>query len=205
MSIIETVDEGEASGLVGELYAEDVETFGYVTEHGKVMAVNPEAARAFEALVRAIQPSLGSRNYRLVTLAAARALRSQPCLLAHGDFARRQFDDEQVERIARDYHDAGLTAAEVAMMDFATKLSTSSASMTDADAQVLRDHGFTDREIVDIALAAGVRNYYSRALSALGVVDAVPPGMPDGLREALLGEPQAPPGGSSSRPARSAM
>ncbi|HTL41112.1 MAG TPA: peroxidase-related enzyme [Pseudolysinimonas sp.] len=186
MSIIRTVAEDDATGEVAALYEQDRETFGYVTEHSKAMALNPEAEQAFQALVRAIQPGIGTRNYRLVTLAAAGALRSQPCLIAHGTFARRQFDDEQVAAIARDYHDAGLTPAEVAMMDFAVKLSTDAAAMTDADAQVLRDHGFSDREIVDITLAAAVRNYYSRALHALGVEDPVPESMPAELRSALL-------------------
>lgn len=186
MSIINTVSEDEAMGLVAELYAEDRETFGYVTEHGKVMALNPEAEKAFTALVLAIKPSIGTRNYRLVTLAAAGALASQPCRVAHGKFARQQFSDEQLTRIARDFHDADLTDAEVAMMDFAVKVSTDSAAMTDADAQTLRDHGFSDREIVDITLAAAARNYYSRALNALGVVDPVPPDLPPAVRDALL-------------------
>jgi uncharacterized peroxidase-related enzyme len=186
MSIIRTVPESDATGEVAALYAEDRENFGHVSEHAKVMALNPEADEAFGALVRAIVPGLGTRNYRLITLAAAGALQSQPCRLAHGLFARRQFEDGQLEAIARDFHDADLTPAEVAMMDFAVKLSTDSASMTDADSQVLRDHGFSDREIVDIALAAGVRNYYSRALNALGVSDPVPDGLTPALVEALL-------------------
>jgi uncharacterized peroxidase-related enzyme len=184
--IIETVPEADATGDVAAIYAEDAETFGYVTEHTKAMALNPEALHAFEALIRSLQPALGTRNYRLVTLAAAGALSSQPCLLAHGGFARRLFDDAQLERIARDFHDAGLTAAEVAMMDFAVKVSGDAAAMTDADTQVLRDHGFTDREIVDITLAAAARNYYSRALNALGVADGVPADLPEGVRDALL-------------------
>jgi len=187
MSIIRTVSEDEATGDVAAIYESDRATFGYVTEHGKVMALNPEAEHAFETLVLAIKPGIGARNYRLITLAAAGALKSQPCRIAHGTFARDQFDDAQVEAIARDFHDAGLTPAEVAMMDFAVKLSTDAAAMTDADAQSLRDHGFTDRQIVDITLAAAARNYYSRALNALGVTDPVPPGMPEALREALVG------------------
>jgi uncharacterized peroxidase-related enzyme len=186
MSIIRTVSEDEATGVVAEMYAEDRETFGYVTEHTKVMALNPEAERAFTTLALATREGLGTRNYRLVTLAAARALKSQPCLVAHGRFARTHLEDDQIERIVRDHHDAGLTAAEVAMMDYAAKLCGDAASMTEADAQTLRDHGFTDREIVDITLAAAARNYYSRALNALAVVDPVPEDLPDRLREALL-------------------
>lgn len=36
--------------------------------------------------------------------------------------------------------------------------------MTDADFQVLRDAGFTDRQIVDIALAAGIDGDLREAL-----------------------------------------
>jgi uncharacterized peroxidase-related enzyme len=189
MSIITTITEEEASGDVAAIYADDRETFGYVTEHTKLMALNPAANQAFEDLTRAVQPSIGTRNYRLITLAAARALESQPCLLAHGTFARKLFDDEQLIGVATDHHAAGLTDAEVAMMDFAVKVCQDSAGMTDADSQVLRDHGFTDRQIVDITLAAAARNFYSRALSALAIVDRVPAEqLPAEVRDALLAD-----------------
>lgn len=54
------------------------------------------------------------------------------------------------------------------MMEYAVKLSTDAASMTDNDAQQLRDFGFSDREIADITLAAAARNFFSRSLLAAG-------------------------------------
>jgi len=186
MSIIHTVNDDDATGDVAAIYAEDREHYGYVPTRSRVMAVNPEAQRAFEALTKAISSQLGVRNYRLVTLAAAGALRSDECRLAHGSMARKIMDDAQIERVARDFRDADLTDAEVAMMEFAEKVSRDSATMTEADSRVLRDHGFTDREIVDIALAAAVRNYYSRALQALAVELDVPPTLPETLVKALV-------------------
>jgi len=41
--------------------------------------------------------------------------------------------------------------------------------MTEQDSRRLRELGLTDREIVDVALAAAVRNYYGRALHALAI------------------------------------
>jgi len=84
------------------------------------------------------------------------------------------------------FHDAGLPASEVAMMDYAVKLSTDAAGMADADAQRLRDAGFSDREIADITLAAAARNFFSRALLALNVDLDVPEGLSPGLQAALL-------------------
>jgi uncharacterized peroxidase-related enzyme len=186
MSIIRTIPEDEATGDVAALYAEDREHYGYVPSHSRMMAMNAAAQRGFEAITAAVSSRLGTRNYRLVTLAAAGALHSQACLLAHGNMARRMMDDAQIIAVADDFHTAGLTDAEVAMMDFAVKVCGDSSAMTDADALVLREHGFTDEQIVDITLAASVRNYYSRALHALGTEVDVPPALPSDVREALL-------------------
>ncbi len=186
MSIIKTAGDDEATAEVAAIYAEDREHYGYVPNRTRVMAVNPEAHHAFEALTKAIASQLGARNYRLVTLAAAGALHSDEGRLAHGSMARRIMDDAQIERVARDFHDAGLTDAEVAMMEFAEKVCGDAAAMTDADSQILRDHGFSDRDIVDITLAAAVRNYYSRALQALAVPLDIPPTLPESLRTALV-------------------
>ena len=178
----------EAAGHVAEMYDHDMRTDGFVFSHTRAMAINPAAHEAFEALIRAIVPSIGVRTYELATLGAARAIPSPHCLLAHGRKTLRAeaLTEEQLERVARDYETAGLDDADVAVMRFADKLSTDAGAMTDADSQSLRDHGFSDRQIVDIALAAAARNYFSRALQALAVpVDHVP-GLSPALREALL-------------------
>lgn len=186
MTILNTADEESVTGTAAELYAEDLAAIGYVPSHTRVMALNPEAVRAFEALIKAVAPGLGMRRYELVTLAAAGAIGSVSCVLAHGQKSLKYIDADELERIARDFRNAGLSPAEVAMMEYAANLSRDSASMTERDAEVLREHGFSDREIVDIALAAAARNFYSRALHALGVDPDVPPKLEPALREALL-------------------
>ena len=186
MSYIRTVEPSEATGEVAELYAEDLEDLGYVADYTRVMSMNPEAFRAFEDLMRTIAPNLGKRRYELVTLAAAQALHSTHCRLAHGHKCLTFMDADELERIARDYHDAGLSEAEVAMMEYAEKISTEAHTITESDTVRLRDLGITDREIVDITLAAAARNYFSRAIQALGAAVDVPADVSDRLRGALL-------------------
>ncbi len=186
MSIIETASPENVTGLAAKIYADDLEHLGYVPDHTRVMAVNPEAYLAWEGLIGAIAGGMDKRRYELVTLAAARGLKSQHCLLAHGNKTLRYVPEDELTRIARDYTTAGISDAEVAMMAFAEKVSTGASEMTDADSQTLRDAGYSDREIVDIALAAAARNYFSRAIQALAVAVDVPPGLPAPLRDALL-------------------
>ena len=194
--IVSTPELDSATGHVADMYRGDLEGDGFVFAHTRAMAVNPEAHEAFEALIRAIVPSIGLRTYELATLAAARAIGSEHCLLAHGRKSLRAglFDEAQLERVARDYTSAGLDEADVAVMAYAEKLSTDADAMTDDDSRRLRDVGFTDRQIVDITLAAAVRNYFSRALQALAVpVDDVP-----GLSPALVAALLSSDGGSES-------
>lgn len=188
MSILRTISDEDATGAVAEIYAGDLSDLGYVPSHTRVMALNPEAYRAFEMLAGAIARPLGMRRYELVTLAAAEAIGSDACRFAHARKSLKYMDAGEVLRVINDYRTAGLSDAEVAMMDFAAALSRDSAAMTDADSQRLRDLGFTDREILDIALAAGMRNFFSRTLHALAVDVDVPPGLTPELVRALSGD-----------------
>jgi len=91
-------------------------------------------------------------------------------MLAHGAVLLRSgiFTDEQVTAIARDYRRAGLTPAEVAMMAFAEQVASRASSVTREHIAGLRRHGFCDTEILDIALAAGARCFFSKVLDGVG-------------------------------------
>ncbi|MGC5170819.1 carboxymuconolactone decarboxylase family protein [Microbacterium sp. DT81.1] len=191
--IVHPPHPGDVSGFAAEKYAEDLATDGFVYSHTRVMAMNPDADLAFEQLTGSLVSTLGLRNYELVTLAAARTLRSPHCLLAHGRKTLRAgvLDEAQLVRVAADYTSAGLSDAEVAMMAFAERMSVDASAMTDADSQVLRDHGFSDRDIVDIAMAAGARNFLSRVLQALAVPVEDVPELDEDVAAALLSPTRA--------------
>jgi alkylhydroperoxidase family enzyme len=78
------------------------------------------------------------------------------------------FSIEQLRAITTDYRNAGLEPAEVAMMAYAQKVVLRAYEVTDADITRLRAHGFTDPEILDIAMAAAARCFFSKTLDAVG-------------------------------------
>lgn len=176
----------DAVGHVAEMYAEDLADVGFVFSHTQVMAVNPEAHAAFMALIRAIVPSIGIGVYEAATLGAARDIGSGHCLLAHGRKSLRAgvVDESGLSRFAHG-DDSAFSDAEQAVIRYAGRLSSDPAAMTDADAQSLRDVGYSDRQIVDITLAAAARNYFSRALLALAVPLDEMPGLDPSLAAAL--------------------
>jgi uncharacterized peroxidase-related enzyme len=78
------------------------------------------------------------------------------------------FEREEVEAIVRDYRNAGLAAADVAMLAFAEKVTLQAYRVTEEDVTELRGHGFADDEILDIVLTAAGRNFFSRVVDAVG-------------------------------------
>ena len=70
--------------------------------------------------------------------------------------------------IGQDYQVAELTPAEKEMMTFAEQIVRDATSITHADVEKLRTHGFSDAEIFDITTTATARCFFSKTLDALG-------------------------------------
>ena len=187
MAFVCTVPAGEATGLARQQYDADLKELGYVRNLTSALSLRPEATAAWMNLVKAIRGVMDLRRYELVTLAAARAQRSSYCCLAHGQVLREKFfTADQVVAIVRDRRSAGLSPTDVAVMDFAEKVTQEAHAVTAEDVDVLRRHGLSDADIVDVALAAAARNFFSRLLDALGAApDGAYRALPEPMRGAL--------------------
>ena len=152
----------------------------------RAFAERPEVYAAWAELLAAIKANMDLRRYELVTLAAARRLRSSYCSLAHGRVLGEQFG-EPVAEIARDHKRAGLDDVDVAVMDLAERVVDDAAGIEDAELQRLRDLGLSDQEIMDVVLAAAARCFFAKTIDALGVLpDAGFRDLEPELREVLV-------------------
>lgn len=188
MTYIRTIAPEQAEGKVRALYDQVSQQLGHVPNWALAFSLRPEVRDGWNALLTSIRPNLSLRTYELATLAAARALRSSYCALAHGKvLAEQVFDPATVAAIAADSNDTRLTDAERAMMAFVEKLVIAADRIGAADVDRLREHGYTDENIFDIAAAAAARCFFSKLLDALGVrPDAHFQRMDAGLRQALV-------------------
>jgi hypothetical protein len=75
MAYIETVPETDATGKLRELYDDDRQALGYVSNHLQAMSLHPEVNAAWRQLNQAIRSTMRLRRYELVTYAAALALK----------------------------------------------------------------------------------------------------------------------------------
>lgn len=89
------------------------------------------------------------------------------CLAAHGA-AVRQLSGNPIlgEMMVMNYRVADLGNKEMAMLDFAAKLTETPSKIVDADRDLLRKAGWNDQDIWDIANVAGFFNMTNRVASA---------------------------------------
>jgi uncharacterized peroxidase-related enzyme len=93
------------------------------------------------------------------------------CLVAHGAAVRQLSGDPQLgEMLVMNYRVAPLDARQRVMLDFAAKMTRVSAEIEEADREVLRSHGFNDRDIWDIANVTGFFNMTNRVASATAMM-----------------------------------
>jgi uncharacterized peroxidase-related enzyme len=196
MGYLRTTTEVDADARA-RLFEADRAAQGYVANYTELFALRPGVYAAWQQLSLTIKEGMDLRRYELVTLAAARRLRSSYCGLAHGKVLRDRFyDADTVQAIATDHESAGLDPADVAIIDFAERVATDAAGITESEIDGLRRHGLSDIDIFQIVLAVAARCFFSTVLDAVGTKpdSAYRTAIEPELREALtFGRPIAAP------------
>ena len=170
MAFIDTITEEDADEQTAAMYRSDRERMGYVPNYARIFGARPDVYTAWRSLADAIGSGMDTRRYELVTLAAARQLRSTYCALAHGSVLReRFFDKDQLVDVAAHPEHNSLDARDRAIMAYAATVAADAGDVDQRLVDELRTHGLTDREILDITLATAARCFFSTVLDALGV------------------------------------
>jgi uncharacterized peroxidase-related enzyme len=166
MSFLETIYEDAAREKVAEQYEEERSSKGYVPNYLKTFSLRPEVFDAWGSLITTIRRNMDLRRYELVTLAAAQALQSSYCSLAHGKILLDKFLDEGalLDFVVK----PSGNAVDRAVMDLAAKIALDAPSVTEADIETMRRVGLTDQETFDVILAAAARAFFTKVLDGTG-------------------------------------
>jgi len=170
------------------MYAQAEAGHGYLPNMVKAFGLRPEVMANWNALLAGIKANMDLRRYELVTMAAARELKSSYCMLAHGSVLLRDiFTAEEVRHVAENPNEAPIDEAERAIMRFAAKVVRDATAIEKPDIDALKRHGLSDAEIFDIVTAAAVRCFFSKTLDALGVqADGIYDELEPGLKASLV-------------------
>lgn len=149
------------------------EKLGIVPNVLRAYAFDIDKLNAFTAMYNDLMlaPSgLSKLEREMIAVAVSSINRCWYCQVAHGAAVRALSGDPGLgEAMVMNWRAARLDARQTAMLAFAEKITKASAETTEADRQALRDAGFTERDIFDIAAVTGFYNMSNRVASAVGM------------------------------------
>ena len=136
----------------------------------RAYAFNVEKLNSFTALYNDLllgESNLSKLEREMIAVAVSSVNKCFYCLVAHGAAVRSLSGDPMLgEALVMNYKVANITPKQRAMLDFSVKMTKESGSIEEADRATLREHGFNDRDIWDIASVAAFFNMTNRVASA---------------------------------------
>jgi uncharacterized peroxidase-related enzyme len=149
------------------------EKAGFVPNVFLALAHRPDEFRAFFAYHDALmlrESGLTKGEKEMVVVAASGLNGCLYCVVAHGALLRIHEKKPYVaDQIAVNHKKADVTPRQMAMLDFAAKVTLDSGSIGDADYAALRAHGFSDEDAWDIAAIAALFGLSNRLANAFSI------------------------------------
>ncbi len=146
------------------------EKLGMVPNVLQAYAFAIDKLNAFTALyndVMLADSGLSKLEREMIAVVVSSINKCYYCLTAHGAAVRQLSGDPKLgEMLVMNWRVAGLDARQKAMLTFAEQMTIASAKIEEKDRDALRQVGFSDRDIWDIAAVAGFYNMSNRIASA---------------------------------------
>lgn len=163
--------EGELPDDIAAVFAKNRERLGFVPNVFRAYAKRPAHFRAFlayhDVLMRG-EGGLSRAEREAIVVAVSAENRCQYCVTAHGAALRVIGKDAALaDRIAINWRTAGLSSRWHAMLAFASRVNEPGFAASDAEIEALRDAGFADDDIWDIAAIAAFFGFSNRMAGAL--------------------------------------
>jgi uncharacterized peroxidase-related enzyme len=168
---LRTIAEDDAIGRVAEIYEKQKSQLGFIMAATQCFTARPDLLPIYTDFSNKIRAgfSLGVREWRLITLVAAKHIPSTYCAYVYSQQLIADLGSKQaVLAVHRDFRTAGLSDKDVAMLAYAEKIVLNASGIAESDIDGLRSAGFTDQQICDIALCAAFRCFVSRFFDAVG-------------------------------------
>jgi uncharacterized peroxidase-related enzyme len=150
------------------------EKSGFVPNVFLKLARRPDEFRAFFAYHDALmlrENNLSKAEKEMIVVATSGANSCLYCVVAHGAILRIYAKNPRVaDQVAMNYRKAEITARQTAMLDFAMKVATDSASLSENDYGALFAQGFNEEDAWDIGAIAAFFALSNRMANLSGMM-----------------------------------
>ena len=163
--------QGALSPEMEAYFAKCEEKIGFVPNVLKAYAHDTGKLEAFAGFYNDLMlgaSGLSKLEREMIAVVVSSQNRCYYCLTAHGAAVRQMSGDPALgELMVMNYRAAELAPRHRAMLDFAVRVTDAPWTVEEAHRQALRDAGFGDRDIWDIAAVASFFNMSNRMASAV--------------------------------------
>ncbi len=169
-------DDSKLDADIQKYFRKCQEKLGLIPNVLRAYTINPLKFRVFSAFYNQLMLDeetcgLSKLEREMISVVVSSANRCYYCLVAHGQAVRELSGDPELgEMMVMNYRVAELEPRQRAMLDFAWKLTVTPHEIAEPDRQRLRDVGFSDRDIFDIADVAAFFNYTNRVAHAVDMM-----------------------------------
>jgi uncharacterized peroxidase-related enzyme len=143
---------------------------GFIPNVMRVLARRPAEFRAFMAYHDALMEGdsgLSKAEREMIVVATSGANHCQYCVVAHGAILRIRAKNPLIaDQIATNYRQADITPRQLAMLDYAMKVSRQSSDLTQADREQAKAAGLSEEDLWDIASISAFFAMSNRLASA---------------------------------------
>ena len=165
-------DEKELPSEVLELWAPSLEKLGFVPNVLRLYALRPSHLLAWsghhDELMKG-DSGLSKAEREMIAVVVSVANECRYCIAAHSAVLRKLTKDAALaDQVAADHRSAAIPDRVKAALDYAVKLTREPTAMTGLDVQRLRDAGWKDEDVMDIAEVTAMFNFSNRMASGLG-------------------------------------
>ena len=162
---------GDLSEATQAYFDKCLEKLGLVPNVLLAYAFDEKKLRAFTEMYNELMlgnSGLSKLEREMIAVVVSSLNRCYYCLTAHGAAVRQLSGDPMLgEMMVMNYRAAALSPRQRAMLEFAEKLTETPGKIDEPDRAALRQAGFSDRDIWDIAATAAFYNMSNRVASAV--------------------------------------
>jgi len=164
--LIENLDEG-----MKKYFKVCKEKIGFIPNVLLSFAFRPEKLKNFVSTYNELmlgESGLSKLEREMIAVVVSSTNHCFYCVVAHGQAVRQLSGDPELsEKLSINYRTAGLDKKQKAMLDFAYKLTKEPSLIENHDREKLREVGFTEEDIFDIADTVAFFNMSNRIASGL--------------------------------------
>lgn len=175
---IKMIEDAEATGLVKEMYDKARSPHGTVDNVMRCQSLRPHTIAGHMAIYKSVLHNPDNKlPFWFLEVVASYTSIINECdysLTHHFTNARRLIKDKQksdmiYQALKKGTPENSFTGKELALLNYAAKLTSSVAKMNQDDMKPLREAGCTDGEILEVNQVVAYFNYSNRVLNGLGV------------------------------------